>query len=626
MILQKRLLVMILLITFLFMVVVLRLGFLQLIDGKWLQAKALDEWTRDVPISAKRGLIFDSTGSAIAVNINTYDVYVRPKNIANPKNVAKILSENLSIDFKTIYQKVLDNTKSEVLIKLQVDNDTISKIRKSNEKGIVFAENSKRYYPYGDLFTQVLGYTTIDSNGQSGLEAYYNDLLKGTNGYALTQADVQGIEIDNTLQMYVPSIEGSKIVTTLDAKIQLMLENAMNKIMLEQKSKSVTGIVMNPKTGAILAMGSKPSFDLNNIPRNDVNTLMQTSKNEAIVDVYEPGSTFKILTSAISLDEGTVKTTDRFYDPGYRIVDGQKIKCWKSVGHGSESFTDGFCNSCNSVFIDCALKLGTERFYSCLNKLGIGKKTNIEYSGESSGILMDADSVKNVDLARIGFGQAVAVTPIQLITAISACVNGGNLMKPYLVDSITSKDGIIIEKNEPTCVRKVIKSEVSDTIKMFLEEAVSRGHGYDTFIEGYRVGGKTGTTQKYENGRIANKYISSFAGIFPSNDPDYIILIAVNEPNNGAYYGSIVASPYAKEVIKGIIDYKHYLPHSKVIGGDKMVVMPNLVGLSLVEATNKLISIGLNYEIGGEGDFIKEQFPPAGTEILSTSTVQINTN
>lgn len=623
--LQKRLLVLTILITFLFCLIIGRLAVVQIIDGSWLQAKAVDQWTRDVPLKAKRGSIFDRNGNAIAISSSCYDVYVRARNVKDAISVSENLAKIFNMEFEKVYAKVTNRGISESLIKLQATEEEVDKIKSLNLTGVVLSQNNKRNYPFGDLFTQVLGFTTIDGVGQSGLEAYYDDMLTGINGTLLTQADVQGRELENTIDYYLPSSQGFNITTTLDTQIQVSLERAMMKALQEQKATKVTGIVMNPNTGEILAMGSKPSFDLNNVPRNDISSLMATAKNMAVVDIYEPGSTFKIITSACALSQGVVTTNDPFYDPGYRIVDGDKIKCWKYVGHGQQTFTDGFCNSCNSVFIDLALRMGIDNFYDMLNKFGIGQKTNVDFYGESGGIMMDKDSAKKVDLARMGFGQAIAVTPIQLITALSATVNGGNLMTPYIANSITDKDGKVIYMAKQNKVRSVINEDVSGTIRMFLEEAVSRPQGKYTFIPNYCVGGKTGTTQKYVNGAIAGTYIASFFGAFPCDKPDYVVLFIVDEPTAGSYYGSICASPYAKEIIQDIIEYKNYKPVTNDNIENKQVVMPNLVGQSLSKAVSELIKLNLQYELGGEGDFVVSQFPSPNITINTNQVVQLNT-
>lgn len=621
--LQKRLLVFLVLITFFFIVIIFRLGVVQIINGNFLQIKATDQWTRDVPLKAKRGYIYDSNNNPLAVSMSSYDVYVRHKNVIDAIEVAKFLSKELELDFESVYKKVIDNTVSEVVIKLQVGNEVAQKIIKKNLPGIVLSENFSRYYPFGDLFTQVLGFTTVDGIGQFGLESQYDKLLKGINGTLLTQSDVKGQELENTIDYYIPSQPGYNIFTTLDYQIQLLLENALEVCIEEQNATKAMGIVINPKTGEIFGMSCKPSFDLNEIPRDDVKSLLEMSKNMTITDVYEPGSTFKILTSAIALNEGVVKVEDEFYDPGYRIVDGEKIKCWKLIGHGHQNFQDGFCNSCNSVFIDMALRLGMDRFYKAMNSFGIGELTGIDFQGEANSIMMDKNLVKTVDLARMGFGQAVAVSPIQLITALSATINGGNLLTPYIVERIESNNGLIVSEATKQVRRQVISGEVSKTIREFLEDAVSRPLGKYTFIPGYSVGGKTGTTQKYANGQISGTYIASFFGAYPMNDPEYAILFIVDEPKAGSYYGSIAASPYAKKVIEGIIKMRG----DKPVDGNiqiEQVVMPNLIGKSLLEASKILTELGVMYEIDGEGGKIVDQFPLADVVINKNQVVQIS--
>lgn len=620
--LQKRLLVFILLITFLFSLLILRVGIIQIINGTSLQLKATDQWTRDVPLKAERGSIIDSTGTIIANSIATYDIYVRHRNVENALELSKMLSDKLGLEFEKVYAKVQDNTVSEVAIKLQVNQELAKEILKTKMAGIVVSENYKRYYPYGDLMTQVLGFTTSDGIGQFGIESYYDKYLKGVNGTLLTQSDVKGNEVDNSIDYYLPSQKGFNINTTINHKIQQLLEDALKQCMEEQDATKAMGIVIKPKTGEIVAMSCKPSFDLNNVPRNDVEALLSQSKNMLVTDIYEPGSTFKILTSAIALDEGVVQVNDTFYDPGYRIVSGEKIKCWKLIGHGHQNFQDGFCNSCNSVFIDMALRLGLDKFYERASSFGLTEQTGIDFQGEVSGIMMKKDLVKSVDLARMGFGQAIAVSPIQLVMALCATINGGELLVPYLVESITNDKGDILAKTEKTIKRKVLKSETSAIIREFLEDAVGRPLGKYTFIPGYSVGGKTGTTQKYEDGKISGTYIASFFGAYPCNDPEYAVLFIADEPKAGSYYGSIVATPYAKKIIEGIIELNGDLPRVDNIE-IKKVVMPNLVGSTLTHAINKLSELNLQYEIAGEGGKVIDQFPISNISINQNQIVQI---
>ena len=613
--LQKRLLALIMLVTFVFLVLAGRLIFLQVIKAEKLQTLASSQWTRALPIVAKRGDILDTKGSVLATSYTTYDVYVRSKNVVDKGEVASHLSSVLNISYDTVYNKISNSITSEVLIKMQVDENTIKKIVDKNLPGIYISQNVKRYYPYNSLLSKVIGYTTIDGIGQTGLEMYYDKFLQGVDGKSLVESDVKGIELGNTLDTFIPAVDGLTITLTIDANIQLIVENVLAQIMVDHKPKQASAIIMNAKNGEIVAMASLPSLDINNLPRDDVSTLNALSKNTMIVDVYEPGSTFKILTTAAALNENVTKTTDKFYDSGYKIVDGQKIKCWRTIGHGSETLVEGFCNSCNVVFMELALRLGKEKLYNYLQNFGIGSKTGVDFAGESGGILMNIDSVQNVDLARIGFGQAVAVTPLQLISAVCCAVNGGTLYEPHFVKQIgdTQLTSTIIRKN-------VVSQETSNTINMMMEEVVSVKGGKESFVEGYRIGGKTGTAQKYENGVIANgKYVSSFIGTYPADNPEYVMLLCVDEPSSGAYYGSVVASPYAKQIFSGMFDYKNIKPSNFV--EQEQVTVPNLVGKTISEAYSVLNGLGFYFEVDGEDGIVVSQFPSPDTKLYIGSTI-----
>ncbi len=626
---QKRLLANLVLIVSLFILLALRLGYLQIINGKKLQTRAEEQWTRDLPLSATRGTIKDRNGVKLAVSYTSYDVYVRASNVENPQEVAKVLSENLDVDYDKVLIKAQNKKISESLIKLSVEQDVIKKIKASKLKGIYYSENTKRYYPYGDLLSQVLGYTTIDNIGQSGLELYYDKYLKGIDGYSLVQSDIKGSELYNTLDNFVSSIAGCDLTLTIDYRIQMMCEQAAEKIMIDHKPKSASVIVMDPNTAEIIAMTNKPSFSLNEIPRDDVSSLMSMSKNLNIVDVYEPGSTFKVLTTATALEEKATSLNDTFYDPGYRIVDGQRINCWRLHGHGSQTMVDGLCNSCNSVFVDLSLRLGEEKMYKYFEKYGFGKLTNVDFAGESAGIVMDREVAQKVDLARMGFGQAIAVTPLQLICAESSVFNGGNLMQPYFVKSISNSYNNYIKTFKPTVVNKTVSKDTSDKINYMMEQVIDKANAINAFIPGYRVGGKTGTSQKYEDGKINGKYIASFLGTFPADKPDYVILVIADEPSSGAYYGSIVATPYAKMVLEGIIEYKNYKPSTDIVAETNAMAlnipMPNLVGKTLSQALTILKNLGLQYESDGEGGIITKQYPEAGTMMFNNGICYIST-
>lgn len=620
---------MFLLVISIFFVLIIRLFVIQIIQSNWLTSKAASQWTRDLPINAKRGNITDINGANLAESYSSYDVYVRASMVTEPVKVAKLLSQVIGLDYEDTFKKVTNTMVSESLIKLQLDDVSAKKIIDANLSGIMLSENNKRYYPYGDLLTQVLGFTTIDNVGQSGIELYAEKYLKGVKGYALEESDVNGVKIDNTLSTFVPPIDGCNVKLTIDVNIQQIVENALKVLCEEQKPKTATAIVMNPNTGEIVAMSSKPSFDLNNPPRDNVAELLQNVKNLSIVDIYEPGSTFKVLTTATALEEKVTTPNEGFYDPGYRIVDGEKIKCWKLIGHGQQTMTDGLCNSCNSVFVDLALRLGANTMYEYFEKYGFGSPLGVDFLGEASGILMDKESAKRVDLARMGFGQAIAVSPIQLITAICSVLNGGNLLKPYFIKEVTDVNGKMVYHNQPTVLNKTISEGTSAQIREMLEKVVTKSNAINAFIPGYRVSGKTGTSQKYEDGKIVQKYVSSFVGAFPADKPEYVVLVIADEPSAGNYFGSVVATPYAKLIFEGIINYKQFKPTESVEEEEKLleknIQMPNLVGLSLTEAVAKLTSLGLQYEIAGEGEFVKNQTPPPNTMVFKNSIVVLDT-
>jgi len=628
--LKKRLLAIFLLVSFVFVAIIVRLGYLQLVKGAWLQSKAMDQWTRELPLNSIRGNIYDSNGTTLATTYTTYDVYVRPSMVKDPKAVTHLLCNVLGVDFDLAYVKVTDRLTSENLIKLQVSKEKAKELKEAGLSGVLLSENNTRYYPYNSMLTQVLGFTSIDNVGQAGLEAYYNKYLTGVKGYVLEESDVKGVKIDNTLTTYMPSIPGLNLELTIDINIQKFTENALKRLVEEQNPKSASAIVMNPKTGEILSMATLPNFDLNNVPRDNVELLMSTVKNSNIVDVYEPGSTFKCLTMANSIDEGVAHLSDTFFDPGYRMVDGEKIKCWKLTGHGMQTLSEGLCNSCNSVFVDLSLRLGKDKIYEMFEKFGIGTPLGVDFYGESGGIVMNYNTSKTVDIARMGFGQAVAVTPLQEISAICSIVNGGVLYRPYFVKSISDTNGNIISKTHSQEIRKTISQETSNIMKTMMEDVIKQYSGYYAFIPGYQVGGKTGTTQKYENGKISGKYIASFVGTFPAYDPDYVMLIVVDEPGGDSYYGSIVATPYAKDIINNIIEYKKYEPTTDIQEEFKKIntktVMPNVLGLSIWEAVKVLEEAQLQVEIQGENQIVYSQFPSPNTELSVNSIVMIDTN
>lgn len=623
--LRKRILAISMVISFIFCALSVRLFVIQIINGGELQRKATDQWTRDLSIVAPRGTIYDRTGASLAVSYTTYNIFVRPREISSPTETAKVLADELELSFESTLEKVRKKGVSETLIKMQVEADTAERIYRKNLSGVYLAENVARYYTYGDLMTQVLGFTSIDNVGQSGVEAYFDKYLKGIDGCSYVQADLQGKEIGGTLRYYIGGTAGNSLTLTLDSKIQLCMERTLEKIMLEQKAKAASALMVKVKTGEVVAMSSKPSFDLNEVPRDDLTALFDHSKVKLVTDVYEPGSTFKILTVAAALEEGLTNFEDRFYCPGYRVIDGVRIKCWRSIGHGSQNLVEAVQNSCNCCFMDLALRLGVEKFYYYMQKFGLGKSTGLSVTGEAQGIVMDKSLVKNVDLARMGFGHAVAVTPMQLVMAVSGITNGGKLLQPYIVSEIKDVNGKSIQNSSTTVKASILSDETSKKVNYLLEKATNKLEPY-TFVEGYNVGGKTGTAQKYKasGGIDQGKYISSFIGTYPANDPEYALLVFVDEPSAGAYYGSVVAAPYGKEIYMGLFEYLNIPKESESVVLE-YVEMPNLVGLPLADATLILKNLGLYYELDGEGELIRQQLPPVGTKIEKGGTIVLIT-
>ena len=622
--LKKRILAVLLCISFIFCALVVRLFVLQIVNGSSLQLRATDQWTRDLAIVAPRGSIYDRTGSTLAVSYTTYNVYVRAREVTSPSRAATLLSQALELDFSTVYQKVSNRKVSEVLIKMQVDGETAEIIYNYKLDGVYLAENSDRYYPNGNLLTQVLGFISVDNVGQTGVEAYYNDYLKGSDGYSYVQSDLQGKEIGGSLRYYYPASAGSNLTLTIDSKMQLIVEQTLEQIMEEQKAKGVAGMIMNAKTGEILALSNKPSFDLNDVPRDDLEALFDQSRVKLVTDIYEPGSTFKILTVAAALEAAVCSLDDTFYCPGYRIIDGVRIRCWRTIGHGNQTLAEAFSNSCNCCFMDLALRLGVDRFYEYMTKFGLGVKTGIDIAGEGSGMLMAKSLVKNVDLARMGFGHAVALTPIQLLTAVAGIINGGTYNQPRILKSV-SKDSETTEFESTTRTQNLVSAQTSALVNSLREGAENQTGKY-TFVEGYNVGGKTGTAQTdSESGGIdQGKYISSFIGTYPADNPEYLVFVMVDEPGAGAYYGSIVAAPYGKIIFTELFDYLNEEKQDPSVVTE-YVTMPNLVGLSLTDAAVELKKIGLYYELDGEGEYVTAQLPPPNTSIQVGTTIVLIT-
>ena len=622
--LQKRFLATILIILTLFFALSIRVFYLQIISNRHLQILASEEWLRDLSLASRRGEILDCNGVSLATTITTYDVYVRARNVTEPARLASAISESLNIDYETAYTKVTNKSFSEILIKMQVEESLAKAL--TEYSGVYLSQNVARVYPYSSLLTQVLGYCTIDNIGQAGIEAYYDKYLKGVDGKSLTQTNAQGKEIENSLSYYIPSVPGANLTTTIDVQMQTILESELMTAYLENKALGVSGIIIDAKTGAIKAMSCLPSFDLNNVPRDDISALQLMTKNSTVVDVYEPGSTFKLVTLAAALNEGLVSEDEHFFCSGRTTVDGETIKCWKSTGHGSLTLSEAFEKSCNCVFVNLALRLGIEKYYDYLNLFGLGEKTGVDIASESSGIVMSEDQVKIVDLARIGFGHAIAVTELQLVNVYAKICSGKDLT-PYLVEEIVAEDTTLYKHSSASTKIDLKESTISTVNKLLANNINSEGNM--TFVAGYDIGGKTGTAQKYdENGQIASgKYISSFIGTYPASNPEYILIVCVNEPSAGAYYGGVVAKPVGQRIFTRIFETKAISPNDESqLTNQPTIEMPNLIGMTLADASAKLKQLGIDAVIENEGEYVLSQLPMAGTMLYLGEMTYLITN
>ena len=555
----------ILIITFIFCLIIARFFYVQVVWGKELTLKACDQWNREIPIVAPRGAIYDRNGTLLVGNKTTYRVFVRPNAVTNKEKCAIELSAVLNVDPKDLLEKLNKRNLSEVTVAKQVEKECIEKLVSLGLAGVYYSRDNARTYSYNDLLCQVLGFTASDGVGLTGIEKYYEDLLCGTNGEISYTTDIVGVETENTQIVYKEAIAGNNLKLTIDLEIQLSAERAMRSVYNSSGAKRVGCIVLNPNNFEILAMVNYPSYDLNDVPREDTDLLNSLTRNCLVSDIYEPGSTFKIITAAANLEEN-VKGNPKAFSPAYvfnssrtRQVDGTTVKCWsdhKNGKHSNQTLAQALNNSCNPCFTDMALSLGKDTFYSYLHSFGLGQTTGIDFSGEAAGLLLTQSVVRDCDLARIGFGQTIAVSGLQLACAAAAAVNGGNYYTPHLLKGVTDSNGVIseYEDKEP---RKVISEKASALLAQMLEGVVTEGSGKRAYIEGYKVGGKTGTAQKFENGHIAQgKYVSSFVGFFPSDKPEYLALIVVDEPQ-GTYYGSAVAAPVAKEIFEDVIEIKN---------------------------------------------------------------------
>ncbi|MBR1816391.1 MAG: peptidoglycan glycosyltransferase [Lachnospiraceae bacterium] len=558
---KLRLLQFIIIASLLLTVMVIRLGFIMIVKSNHYGEAAEQIQERERSIKAPRGLIYDRNGVVIADNKAVCSISVIHSQITDAEEVIRVLSDRLELDEADVRKRV-EKVSSREKIKSNVDKEVADEIRAMNLDGVMVDDDYKRYYPYSELASKVVGFTGADNQGIVGIEVQYDDVLMGTDGSINTLTDGKGIEIPNAAERRIEPIAGNNLVLTLDVNIQMYIEQAAMKVMEEKNANRVCIIVMNPQNGEIYGMTDVPEYNLNEpfTYNRELETDIEVTqdmlnnmwRNFCINDTYEPGSTFKIVTATSAFEEGVVSVDDTFYCPGYRLVGDRRIKCHKTVGHGSETFKDGIMNSCNPVFMEVGARVGAENFYKNMEKLGLFEKTGIDLPGEANSIFHKLENVGEVELATMSFGQSFQITPLQLMRAASAVVNGGTLVTPHFGKYITDNNNNIIQTLQYDIENGVIKEETSETMKYLLEAVIAEGTGHNAYIEGYSIGGKTATSEKLP--RSSNKYISSFIGFSPANNPKVMTLILIDEPD-GVYYGGTIAAPVVGEIYGNILPY-----------------------------------------------------------------------
>lgn len=617
-----------LLIFCLLFIIICRVFYIQVFSYDKLSSLAESLWSRKLPIGADRGEIYDRKGRVLATNLTTTSLVLIPNQIKNPEEVAQKLSEILNSDYNDMLAHVTKKTSIERVHPegRQLSYDIASKIEELHFDGVYLVKESKRYYPYGTVLSHVLGYVGIDNQGLSGLELTYDKYLTGENGAIKYFSDGKGNRLELS-EVYEEPQNGVNLTLTIDLDLQLAAERELDNAVMKYNPEHAIALAMDPNTGEVLAMASRPNFDSNNYQDYDTTTI---NRNLPIWMTYEPGSTFKIMTLASSLEEKTVNLfEDTYYDSGSVSIDGATIHCWKSGGHGAQTYLNVVENSCNPGFVSLGNKLGVDKLMSYINKFGFGEKTGIDLNGESSGILFNPSRMGPVELATTSFGQGISVTPIQQVTAVSAVINNGYLYQPYIVKSLEEPETkSIVKLNEPVLRRRVISEESSKLARFALESVVANGSGRNAYIENYRVGGKTGTAQKVEDGHyLDGNYILSFVGFMPADEPKIVVYVAIDNPKGVTQYGGVVAAPIAKSILETAISVLNIESSDEVMPREynwndtKYYKIPDVVGQTKEEAKKSLQ--GFQIEYSGEGEHVLYQSPSGNSYVKENGTVSL---
>ena len=626
-VIQRRLVVLLSIILIYFIALFIRLAYLQIFNSRTLVDRAESLWSRNLPIEGQRGIIYDRNHDAIVENEVAPSVIVIPKQVTDVDRTSEVLAEVLEVSVEEANRHVTHGVSIERIQpegrKLSLEQ--VQAIQEANLDGVYLVNDVKRSYPYGNLLAQTIGFTGIDNQGITGLEYVYNDYLMGENGVWKYFSDAKGNSLPQFSDDYAPASRGLDIELTIDLHLQEILEREFDNAVAKYDPDQMIGIIMDPNTGEILAMASRPTYDPENYQDYDQEIF---NRNLPIWSTYEPGSTFKIVTFSAALEEGVMKLEDRFFDPGYAIVDGVRIRDWKAGGHGDQSMLEVIMNSCNPGFIELGQRLGKEKLFEYIRAYGFNEKTGVDMLGESQGIIFNPDNIGNVELATSSFGQGNSVTPIQLVTAVSAAVNGGNLMQPYIVKRMLHPyTNEVLYEREPSIKRRVISEETSETMRYALEMVGAQGSGKGAYIDGYRVGGKTGTAQKAKDGAyISGEYILSFVGIAPMDDPQLVVYVAIDNPKNTVQYGGVVAAPIARSILAEALPYIGVEPREEQIEkkylwtDTKYVTVPDFVGKDPKEIESSYL---YNIEYHGEGTKVISQQPAAFSRTIEGGTVRL---
>lgn len=625
---NSRMKVLLLIFVVLLLLIIIKVFYVQVFEYKKLYSLSKDLWSRDLPVEANRGLILDRNGVVLADNLTTTSLVLVPNQIKDKKDTTTKLAQILNVSYDEMYKHVNKKTSIERVHPegRRLSYEIADKISNLKLPGVYLVKESKRYYPYGNLLSHTLGYVGIDNQGLSGLELQYDKYLTGESGAIKYFSDAKGNKL-NLSDVYLEPQDGMNLQLTIDINIQKSIERELNNIVDMFEPDMALAIVMNPNTGEIYGMGSRPDYDPNNYQNYNQQVL---SRNLPIWATYEPGSTQKIITTSAAVEEKVVDLdNDLFYDSGSVKVDTAKIKCWKAGGHGQQTFMEVLQNSCNPGFVKMGQLLGKDRLFSYLDKFGFGAKTGVDLSGEGKGIIFPLSKVGNVELATTAFGQGISVTPIQQVTAVSAVVNGGKLYQPYILKSISEKEtGNIIKKNSKKFIRQTISKETSNTMRGALENVVAKGGGKAAYIDGYRIGGKTGTAQKVENGvYLVNNYIMSFMAVVPSNNPEAVLYLAIDNPKHTAMLSSYTTTPIARRILLDIIEALDIKKQDSQIEKEKewsdktIYEVPNVVGMTKKEAKKALENFTVEY--AGTGDKVVSQSPEAGTRVEEKTVVRL---